>query len=109
MNAVHQTLAAGRWNEFSLAEQLGNIGSEISRASRWHGKNQALFQGAQERAFELLDLTIQDRRWQGRLKELTRAREVFSDAISGGEAYGSTLDDLDRYFLAFALAARRGR
>jgi len=25
----------------------------------------------------------------------------------GGKEYGSTLEDLDRYFLAFAVAARR--
>ena len=37
----HRDLAAGRWWELSLAEQLGNIGSEISRASRWTGRNEA--------------------------------------------------------------------
>jgi hypothetical protein len=29
---MHQTLAAGRWFTLTLAEQLGNIGSEVSRA-----------------------------------------------------------------------------
>lgn len=31
---IHKELAAGRWFELSLAEQLGNIGSEVLRASR---------------------------------------------------------------------------
>ena len=30
--ALHQSLAAGRWFELSLAEQLGNVGSEVGRA-----------------------------------------------------------------------------
>ena len=28
MSAIHEDLAAGRWNDLSLAEQLGNVGSE---------------------------------------------------------------------------------
>jgi hypothetical protein len=31
------------------------------------------------------------------------------DAAFGGRAYGTTLEGLDRYFLAFAVLARRGR
>jgi hypothetical protein len=34
----HRDLAAGRWWQLSLAEQLGNIGSEVSRAVRWHSQ-----------------------------------------------------------------------
>lgn len=28
----HQNLAAGSWQKLSLAEQLGNVGSEVGRA-----------------------------------------------------------------------------
>jgi hypothetical protein len=35
----HRELAAGRWWELSIAEQLGNIGSEVSRAVRWTGRH----------------------------------------------------------------------
>ncbi len=62
-----------------------------------------------ERALELLDLTLADPRWRGRLREIARSRELVCDAASGGHAYGSTLADLDRYFLWFAIAARRTR
>jgi len=31
MTAMHRELAAGRWFELSLVEQLANIGSEIER------------------------------------------------------------------------------
>lgn len=106
MSSQHHTLAAGRWQNLSLVEQLGNVGSEVSRAIRWREKDEALYENAMERAFELLDLTIQDPRWRKRLKELTRVREILSDAFLGGNEYGSTLEDLDRYFFSFAFAAR---
>ena len=104
----HQTLAAGRWFTFSLAEQLANIGSEVSRASRARG-DEKRFEGAVLRSFELFALTISDIRWRKRLKELTRLRELFCDAILGGAEYGTSLEDLDKYFYYFAFAARARR
>jgi hypothetical protein len=109
MSAQHVDLAAGRWQQLSLVEQMANIGSEVGRASRWQKKDARLSQCAFERALELLDLTIGDARWRRRLKELTRVREFLCDAMQDGKEYGTTLEDLDRYFLAFAVAARAGR
>ncbi|MDP3956811.1 MAG: hypothetical protein Q8P97_02340 [bacterium] len=106
-NIIHKDLAAGRWFKLSLMEQLGNIGSEVSRAANWQGKDEKIFQGAVERGFELFDLTLEDPRWRGRLREIGRAREVFCDAVFGGKEYGSKLGDLKNYFLPFAYAARR--
>ncbi|MBI3114577.1 MAG: hypothetical protein HYZ07_01315, partial [Candidatus Harrisonbacteria bacterium] len=90
----------------SLAEQLGNIGSEVLRASRQKGKDEKMFWSAVERALELFDLTLQDPRWKGRRFEIARAREVFCDAVYGGALYKSTFADLMRYFDQFAYAAR---
>ena len=108
MATTHTTLAAGRWQEFSLSEQMGNIGSEASRALKWQEKDEKLYSGAIERALELFDLTLDDPRWRrgGRLREIARAREVFVDAVFGGTAYGSTLKDLLPYFDHFAFSAR---
>jgi len=108
MNIIyHKEAVAGRWFKFSLMEQMGNIGSEVSRAARAQGKNEERFQSAVDRALELFDLTLADERWKGRRWEIARAREVFCDAVFGGKEYGSTLESLDRYFLQFAIAARR--
>lgn len=104
----HQSLSEGRWFELSLAEQLGNIGSEVSRMIRARG-NEKRFENAVLRALELFDLTISDPRWRQRLKELTRARELLCDAIYGGPEYGTSLEDLSKYFDYFALAARLKR
>ncbi len=76
---------------------------------RWRDRDERLTTDAFERALELLDLTLADPRWLGRLREIARARELLCDAALGGGEYGTTVEDLDRYFLAFAVAARSGR
>jgi len=103
---LHKELAAGRWAELSLMEQLGNIGSEVSRAQHAQGTDQVRFQSAVDRALELFDLTLMDSRWRGRLWEIARAREVFCDALLGRKEYESSLEELNRYFMQFAFAAR---
>lgn len=105
----HRELAAGGWGRLSLVEQLANVGSEVGRMRRWRGLDDRLAQAAFERALELVDLTLADPRWRHRLREIARARELLCDAATGGREYGTTLEDLDRYFLAFAVAARRSR
>lgn len=108
MVTFHKELAGGRWFELSLAEQLGNIGSEVGRAFRAQGKDEEHFKNATGRALELFDLTLEDSRWRGRLREIARAREVFCDVITGGHEYKSTPEDLNKYFLQFAFEARHG-
>ncbi|MBI4919988.1 hypothetical protein HY838_01725 [Candidatus Azambacteria bacterium] len=105
-NYIHKELAAGKWQQLSLMEQMGNIGSEVSRALNWRDKNQESYNNAIDRALELLDLTINDSRWKNRLKEIARVRELLCGAISGGKEYKTSLKDLDGYFFHFALAAR---
>jgi hypothetical protein len=105
----HPELAAGGWGRLSLVEQLGHVGSEVSRMRRWRGRDDRVATSAFERALELLDLTLADPRWRHRLREIARARELLVDATLGGHEYGTTLEDLDRYFFAFAVAARAGR
>ena len=108
MNFKHKELAAGRWQKFSLMEQLGNIGGEVSRALNWKDKDEKIFWGAVERALDLFDLTLEDPRWIGRRWEIARAREVFCDTVYDGNLYKSSLEDLKKYFDQFAFAARSG-
>jgi hypothetical protein len=104
----HKNLTLERWQRFSLIEQLANIGAEVSRALSWKKKGeQEKSQRALERGLELFDLTIQDRRWQKRLKELLRTREIVCDYFWGDNKFHSTPEVIDKYFLQFALAARR--
>lgn len=107
-NFIHKEAAEGKWFCLSLVEQLGNVGSEVGRAARAEGKNETRFWAAVERALDLFDLTMEDKRWiQGRrLREIVRARELFCDAVYGEKQYSTTLFDLERYFMWFAVAAR---
>ena len=108
MNIVYHTeSASGPWLKFSLAEQLGNVGSEVGRAAMFQGKDEARFRVCVDRALELFDMTMEDPRWRARLFEIARARELFCQAAAGENAYSTTLRDLEQYFLPFALAARR--
>ena len=106
----HRDLASGRWWQLSLAEQMGHVGSEVSRAVRWTSRNPDLARGALHRALELLDLTLADPRQRqslARLREIARAREVVADFFAGPNQYGSTASSLQKYFDAYAMAARR--
>ena len=94
------------WSKLSLIEQFGNIGSEVGRAGKWQNKDEARFYLAVEKTLELLDLTIRDNRWSNDAKkEAILAKEVFADAVLGGKEYKSSLSDLDKYFMQFALLA----
>ncbi|OGC85940.1 hypothetical protein A3D70_00705 [Candidatus Adlerbacteria bacterium RIFCSPHIGHO2_02_FULL_54_18] len=97
-----------RWITLSLADQLGNIGSEVGRARKWQGRDEQSFWGAVTRALELLELTQADPRWRKRRAEINRARETFADAVLGGKEYGTTLADLEKYFMQFAVLSARG-
>lgn len=106
----HRELAAGRWPELSLAEQLGHVGSEVSRAISWTSRNPDLAQKALDRALELLDLTLADPRLRqsvARLREIARAREVVADFFAGPNQFGSTGPSIQKYFDAYAIAARK--
>ena len=111
MNKIyHQSLAGGRWFQMSLADQLGNIGSEVGRANAAKKQGQKeKEENAKARAMELIDLTVSDSRWVKRLKELARGREVLADWFYGDNIYGSSPENLENYFYHFAYAARRAR
>lgn len=108
MSSHHPELAAGRWHSMSLMEQLGNAGSEVSRALRARAKGHAERErSAFHRFLDLIDMTIADPRLRGRRREICRMREIVCDYFVGENSSGSTPESLDRYFLAFAVAARR--
>src|SRR3989344_9359629 len=90
MTYQHAELAAGRWHKMSLAEQLGNIGSEVSRARRAEGKQEERFKAATDRALELFDLTLSDVRWRGGPPRGGRAPRPFFFVVGGGEGKGTT-------------------
>ncbi len=108
MNPIHPELAGGRWQTFSLAMQLANVGSEVGRACHAvaAGDNKRK-ERCLDRALELLDLTIADPKHRMRLRELCRLREVICDYFFGENTFHSTPPLFENYFIYFAIAARQ--
>ena len=95
-----------KWWRLSLVEQLANIGSEISRASKWRGKDEKYFKLAFYRALELFSLTLSDPKNKGsRLKEVCRAKELLVDWFYGSKLYKTTDEQWQKYFDYFAYLA----
>jgi hypothetical protein len=114
LNFQHKTLASGRWEMLTLAEQMGNIGSEVSRASYFKNKNdETKTRAAFERGLELTDLTVRhlQKLKSPTLKELCRLREVLCDYFAGDNEYNTDIKELQAYFDQFALSAalKKGR
>ena len=90
MKFQHKKLGRGRRKKLSFFEQMANIGSEVERMINWRNKNIKDSQLAFERALELIDLTIADKKNRKRLRELTRVRENLVDYFICGNSYSSS-------------------
>lgn len=101
--------AATRWGTMPITEQLAHVGSEVERTLRAHeAGNGPRRDNALGRALELFDLTATDPRWRGaRRREVLRAREAFCAYLFTPSPDGGPERGLRRYFLAFAMLARR--
>jgi hypothetical protein len=108
MNTQRKELASGRWAEMPLAEQMANVGSEVSRALNWQKKgNNDLSQRAFNRALELLDMTIAPIKKYSRLRELFRVREALVDFFYGANNFSSSELLWRKYFDHFTYLARK--
>jgi hypothetical protein len=108
MNPKHEELSNSRWAEMPLAEQMANIGSEVSRALNWQKKGEKdLSQRAFNRALELIDMTISPLRKYSKLKELFRVREALVDFFCGANQFCSSELLWRKYFDHFAYLARK--
>jgi len=106
---IHKQMASGRWQKFTIFEQMANIGSEVGRALNWKEKSPNDSQMAFSRGLELLDLTIADPKNIKRLKELLRLRETLADYFVFDNEYLSSKNNFNNYFYSFNYAARLGR
>jgi len=103
---IHKELISGKWMQLNLMEQLANVGSEVSRTSRWKMKNNEIHAlNAFERALELLDLTIQNSPRYSATKELCRVREEMCKHFYNSDS--REFEKLNQYFMPFAIAVRK--
>jgi len=105
---MHKELAGGRWFEFSLIEQMANVGADVGRAIKW-GKKGDMEKSRQafDRALELLILTVRDPKYKGTgtLKELCRTKEALVDFFMCDNEYQTTDEIWENYFYHFCYAA----
>jgi len=110
MNSQLSESFADRWFTFSLAEQLGNVGSEIERYKKWQIKEQPeLAMKAFYRGLELLNLTFLDaRHGPNKRREIGRLKEVLCDTVlNHSELYDTPIEFFEKYFMQFALVAQK--
>ncbi|MBO7699173.1 hypothetical protein J6S39_00595 [Candidatus Saccharibacteria bacterium] len=88
------------WKKQTLAYQMANIGSEVSRSIKNQNKP-SRFQGAFDRALELFDLTIGSTENAAELREICRAREEFCDYFNGN-SYNTNPVKMQNYYDQFA-------
>jgi hypothetical protein len=79
-NKFHKNLTLEKWQKFPKETQILNIASEFSRAKHWLGKkDKDEVLNCLDRAFELIDLTVNDFKWGDSLKELLRFRDILAE------------------------------
>lgn len=102
----HQDLVQGRWLAMTLAEQLGNVGSEYERVMKAKAAgNKPRAESAFIRFLELMDLTLADGRWKGaRRREMARLREQSIEELEKIDYNPSA--GLSRYYMNFAISVR---
>lgn len=106
-NVFHADLEK-RWGQFTLVDQMANIGAEVGRAINWKDKGNAVMSiNAFYRALELIDLTVNDVKNKNSLKEILRVREGLVDFFMGENVYKSSNKLWEKYFFFFNLAARK--
>lgn len=99
------------WAKLNIFEQMGNIGSEVGRSIKaWQLGDESRFNGALARALDLFEATIDTLIGQrsGRVREVLIAREQFLNLFFGHAPDGDE-QKIERYFMQYAMAARRGR
>lgn len=79
LKKIHPHLNEKVWCQLSKKVQILNIGAELSRAKNWLGEKEKkeLFD-CLDRAFELIDLSLTDKKWSRGRWELCRLREVLA-------------------------------
>ena len=108
VNQIHSEELRQNWQNYSIAYQMGNIGSEVSRSFKWSEKgNEKRANSAIDRALELFDFTIESNvKNHARLTEILKAREEFCDYFFGGNTWHTDPAKMQKYYDGFAMMMR---
>ena len=108
LNYIHSAELREKWPTYSIIYQMGNIGSEVSRALKWTAKNNPdRAAKAIDRALELFDLTISANKDNPpRLREVLIAREEFCDYFFGNNSWRTNPIKMQKYYDGFVMIDR---
>lgn len=103
-NYLHKELLENnKWYEKDIAEKIGNIGSEISRALKWKSStsenSKENYMLSFYRALDLIDITLrkENNLTSTQVKELCRFRELWVDYFVGDNIYKGD----DKFFKSY--------
>jgi hypothetical protein len=76
---LHTGLTSDKWKTFSIDKQILMIANEMNRAKNWiEKKDFEKVLHCYERAFELIDLTVDSSKNRSLINELMRVRELLA-------------------------------
>lgn len=79
----HSKLSIDKWFSLPAHHHVLMIAAELNRAKNWIEKGDwNHVRSCYERAFELVDLTVNDPKWRGKIRELLRFREMLAEMYS---------------------------
>lgn len=81
-----------RWLKFSKGRQMHAIAAELMRAKMHQNEDKSKFLSAMERALDLVDLTLEDARWQGQRAMLFWLRDEICKFYLGTDKKTSNTD-----------------
>lgn len=89
---THKSMTLEKWSGFSKGQQILMIANEINRAKNILSKNNSDdIKSSYERALDLIDITVQDSKWENNLKELLRCREFIGMLYNERDSYLNNL------------------
>ena len=108
VNYIHSGEVRQNWRNHPITYQMGNIGSEVSRALKWTKQgNQSRADKAIDRALELFDFTIEANiQNHARLTEILKARDEFCDYFFNHNSYSTDPLKMQRYYDGFVIMAQ---
>ncbi len=81
MKPLNSEITIGSWSKMPKKQQILNLSAELARVSSAfsrYGNDDPITKEAYERAFELIDLTLKDPRWQ----DMTMDWRYFRDSMA---------------------------
>lgn len=109
MSLFNRDLKQEKWESMPFFDQIANVGIDVGRAIQWREKDSQKSDLSFDRALELLDMTIDDKKNQQHSKELHRLREVLADYFCGNNIYSSNPEQWNDYFYGFQYASAVNR